>query len=468
MVYQIRLKFDTWLKQATVQGSSLPDSQRQFIDSGTVLPLSGFKTVGNHLRLTFGKDEGGEQIFFKGRNTWFVYEPAVELLRNGQVVDPQTRESAVSAYTMRIELDTWLKQSTAQGSSLPDEQRQLVRAGTSLPVSSFTVAGTFHLQVALGVDERWQQVSFKGQNTWFIYRPVVELLKNDEAVVVPPPVIRGAKYSLAFLEDTLLKRSTAQGSTLPDSDKHFVARGTSLPIQRYEVADASHWRVLLGLDANGKQVLVKGRTTWFAYRPAVELLKDGLPVEKSLVGKTVVLDPGHGEFSSAGVNDPGAVNRRLNRNERDEVRKQANIIQRLLGDKGATVRVIENNTSLSLRAIGAQARGADCFVSLHLNAVNQQVQGHEVFVANPPTSADVRLANAVNQALDGSFADGDVPNRGVKQRRLAVFEGVPTATAAILTEAFFIDSVTSAGTLDRWNDAAARAIAQGIEKFLTS
>ncbi len=468
MVYQIRLKFDTWLKQATVQGSSLPDSQRQFLDGGTVLPLSGFETVGNHLRLTFGKDGAGDQIFYKGRNTWFVYEPAVELLRNGQVVDPQTRESEVSAYTMRIELDTWLKQSTAQGSSLPDDQRQLVRAGTSLPVNSFTVVGTFHLQVALGVDERGQQVSFKGKNTWFIYRPVVELLKNDEAVVVPPPPIRGPKYSLAFLEDSLLKRSTAQGSMLPDGDKHFVARGTSLPIQRYEVADASHWRVLLGLDANGKQVLVKGRTTWFAYRPAVELLKDGLPVEKSLVGRTVVLDPGHGEFSSAGVNDPGAVNRRLNRNERDEVRKQANIIQRVLGDKGATVRIIENNTSLSLRAIGAQARGADCFVSLHLNAVNQQVQGHEVFVANPPTTADVRLANAVNQALDGSFADGDVPNRGVKQRRLAVFEGVPTATAAILTEAFFIDSVTSAGTLDRWNDAAARAIAQGIEKFLTS
>ncbi len=31
-----------------------------------------------------------------------------------------------------------------------------------------------------------------------------------------------------------------------------------------------------------------------------------------------------------------------------------------------------------------------------------------------------------------------------------------------------MDSVTSAGTLDRWNDAAARAISQGIEQFLTS
>jgi len=467
MAYQIRLKFDTWLKQAAVQGASLPDSQRQFIDGETILPVSEFELAGNHLRLTFGQDEQGNQIFYKGRNTWFVYEPAAVLLRDGQVIEPQTREAKVSAYTMRIELDTWLKQSTAQGSSLPEDQRQLVRAGTSLPVSSFTVAGTFHLQVALGVNDQGQQVSFKGRNTWFVYRPVVELLKNDAPVAIPPPVIRGEKYTLSFLSGTLLKRSTAQGSALPEADKQFIAQGTSLPIARYEVADAAHWRVLLGLDANGKQVLVKGRTTWFAYRPAVELLKDGVPVEKSLVGKVVVLDPGHGEFS-AGVNDPGAVNRRLNRNERDEVRKQANIIQRVLGDKGATVRIIENNTSLSLRAIGAQGRGADCFVSLHLNAVNQQVQGHEVFVANPPTPGDVRLANAVNQALDASFADGDIPNRGVKQRRLAVFEAVPTATAAILTEAFFIDSVATAGVLERWNDAAARAIAQGIERFLKS
>ena len=82
---------------------------------------------------TEAKDEQGEQIFYKGRNTWFVYEPAVELLRDGQVIDPTTQTkpqtNGTSAYTMRIELDTWLKQSTAQGSSLPDSQRQLVQAG---------------------------------------------------------------------------------------------------------------------------------------------------------------------------------------------------------------------------------------------------------------------------------------------------------------------------------------------------
>ena len=468
MAYQIRLKFDTWLKQATVQGGSLPESQRQFLNGATVLPISGFELEGNHLRVTLGKDGRGDQIFYKGRNTWFVYEPAVELLRNGQVIDPQTLETNASAYTMAIELDTWLKQSTAQGSRLPDDQRQLVRAGTVLPVERFTDVGSFHLQVALGVDAQGKQVSFKGKTTWYVYRPVVELRKNDNLITVPPPVIRGENYTLAFQTDTLLKQSTAQGFRLPESQKQFISAGTSLPILKYEVADAAHWKVWLGLDPNGKQIIYKGRTSWIVYRPAVELLKDGVPVEKSLVGKTIVLDPGHGEFSRFGVNDPGAVNARLGRNERDEVRKQANIIQKVLSDKGANVRIIENNTSLSLNAIGGQGRGADCFVSLHLNAIDQTVQGHEVFVFRTPTAADVRLGNAVNQALNANFADGDVPDRGVKRAGLAVLAGVPPATPAILTEAFFIDSVRSAAVLDRWNGEAARAIAQGIEKFLVS
>lgn len=464
MRYQLRFKIDTWLKQATVQGASLPDSQRQLLNGGTVLPLSGFETEGNHLRVTLGKDEQGEQIFYKGRNTWFVYEPAVDILRDGQVIDPQTRERDVPRYRMRIELDTWLKQSTAQGDSLPDNERQLVQAGTTLPVASFTVAEPFHLQIVLGVDEQGQQLSFKGKNTWFVYRPVVEILKRDQPFSVPPPTMRGPKLTLAFLAETVLKQSTAQSSTLPDSQKQAIGIGTVLPIARYEVADPSHFQVDLGIDANGKQVLFKGRSRWFVYRPAIEILRDGVPIRKSLANTTIVLDPGHGEISRFG-NDPGAVNRRLNRNERDEVRKQANIIQKLLSDKGANVRIIENNTNLTLNAIGARGQGADCFISLHLNAVNQQVQGHEVFVDRAGTAADVRLATLVNQALAASL---DINDRGVKRQGLAVLGGVPVATPAILTESFFIDSVTSTATLDRWNRLAAEAIARGIEQFLTS
>ena len=91
-----------------------------------------------------------------------------------------------------------------------------------------------------------------------------------------------------------------------------------------------------------------------------------------------------------------------------------------------------------------------------------------VIVFQHSAEADVMWTGECSESGVGWWFGGwGCVESGVKQRRLAVFERVPTATAAILTEAFFIDSVTSAGTLDRWNDAAARAIAQGIEKFLT-
>ncbi|MEL6128867.1 MAG: N-acetylmuramoyl-L-alanine amidase [Cyanobacteria bacterium J06627_3] len=199
-----------------------------------------------------------------------------------------------------------------------------------------------------------------------------------------------------------------------------------------------------------------------ACQTSIPSLPDG--VLTILSGKVVVLDPGHGEFQGS-INDPGAVNGGLGRNERDEVRKQADIIKANLEKKGATVRIIENNTRKTLNQIGSEGRGADCFVSLHLNAFNRRVQGHEVFVHTGGTPTDERLATLINQELATVLP---INNRGVKRLGLGVLRGVPLPVPAVLTEGFFIDSVGDAATLDEWNTLAAKAIATGIEKFLTA
>ena len=191
------------------------------------------------------------------------------------------------------------------------------------------------------------------------------------------------------------------------------------------------------------------------------MLPDG--VITVLSGKVVVLDPGHGEFQG-GVNDPGAVNSSLGRTERDEVRKQADIIKAQLERKGATVRIIENNTRKTLQQIGSEGAGADCFVSLHLNAFNKRAQGHEVFVHTAGVPIDERLATLINQEFATVLP---ITNRGVKRAGLGVLLGVPLPVPAVLTEGFFIDSVSDTATLDEWNTLAANAIATGIEKFLT-
>ena len=279
MVYSVRFKLDTWLKQTTAQGASLPETQRQLINARTVLPVSGFSREGTHLKIALGKNEQNQQVSYKGRNTWYVYQPAVEILQSGRVINLDTLKPLEPAYTLRVDLDTFLKLSTAQSSTLPDEQKQLVQAGTVLPVSSFAPAGNYHIKVALGLDERGQQVRFKGYNTWYVYAPAVEMLRDGVAVDIPTPPAEGPTYALQVNLDTFLKRTTAQSSTLPDEQKELAKAGTVLPLSSFQAVGNFHIGVALGLDARGKQINFKGYNTWYVYQPAVDILKDGEAID---------------------------------------------------------------------------------------------------------------------------------------------------------------------------------------------
>lgn len=72
------------------------------------------------------------------------------------------------AYVLKPVIDTWLKLNTAQGSSLPDAQKQLINAGTVLPVTAFELVENDHIKFTLGRDAQGNQLQFKGRNTWFV------------------------------------------------------------------------------------------------------------------------------------------------------------------------------------------------------------------------------------------------------------------------------------------------------------
>ncbi|MGA0198825.1 MAG: hypothetical protein ACO3NK_06820, partial [Prochlorotrichaceae cyanobacterium] len=84
--YSLRIKADTWLKTSTAQAASLPPQNRAIVRAGQVLPLAAYRAAGNHIRFTLGKTSQGQQIFVNGRNTWYVYEPAAEILKDGQIL----------------------------------------------------------------------------------------------------------------------------------------------------------------------------------------------------------------------------------------------------------------------------------------------------------------------------------------------------------------------------------------------
>ena len=72
---------------------------------------------------------------------------------------------------------------------------------------------------------------------------------------------------LHFLADTFLKQSTAQSSTLPDSQKQMIPQGTTLVILAYQTGQpGNHIKITL------KDIAFKGLNTWYAYAAQVKIV----------------------------------------------------------------------------------------------------------------------------------------------------------------------------------------------------
>ena len=119
MSYTIQAKLDTWFKLSPAQGSSLADNEKEFFKAGTDFAIAAYAPAGNHLKITLGKDAQGQQIFIKGRNTWYLYNEAVALLRNGQVVDltPKVHSACGDIPIAGVEL---IKEFEGYATELPD------------------------------------------------------------------------------------------------------------------------------------------------------------------------------------------------------------------------------------------------------------------------------------------------------------------------------------------------------------
>ncbi len=123
MPYAVRAKVDTWFKLNPGQGSSLAEHEKEFCKGGSTFPIVAYVSESGHLKITLGKDTQGQQIFVKGRNTWYLYGAAVELLKDGQVVNlsapaPTAKTNSSSSIpTAGVEL---IKEYEGYAKALPD------------------------------------------------------------------------------------------------------------------------------------------------------------------------------------------------------------------------------------------------------------------------------------------------------------------------------------------------------------
>ncbi len=132
---------------------------------------------------------------------------------------------------------------------------------------------------------------------------------------------------------------------------------------------------------------------------------------RSLKGKRIIIDPGHGG------SDPGAISR-SGVNEKDLTLQISKILYKLLLDDGALpFLVIEDDTFMGMedRARFAERNNADAVISLHLNSfIKPTVRGVETYWYK---DNDLLLAQAVHAAL---LAELRLPDKGIKQSQMYI------------------------------------------------
>ncbi|MCL2816898.1 MAG: N-acetylmuramoyl-L-alanine amidase [Clostridiales bacterium] len=193
-----------------------------------------------------------------------------------------------------------------------------------------------------------------------------------------------------------------------------------------------------------------------------------IPVSKPLAGRTIILDPGHGEILSGGAVNPGAVglNGLL---ERDVNFRIANYTAELLRGMGATVIVTRGeSTGLTLaeRAKMATTHKADLLVSIHNNAnASRSVKGTAMYINQVSANAqqDARLANCLQKNLVAALGTKDL---GLFTGSYAVLRNLPCP--GILAEVAFISNPEEEKLLSTadFQKKAAAGIAAGIAEFL--
>lgn len=76
----LKTSSNTLLKRKPIQSVDLTDPEKQPIGAGQVFEIQSYVRERDHVRVAFTKD------FFKGFNTWYVYAPHVQIVKDGQAV----------------------------------------------------------------------------------------------------------------------------------------------------------------------------------------------------------------------------------------------------------------------------------------------------------------------------------------------------------------------------------------------
>jgi len=192
---------------------------------------------------------------------------------------------------------------------------------------------------------------------------------------------------------------------------------------------------------------------------------------KTLAGRTIVLDAGHGKVQSGGWTDPGAVGL-YGTPERDIVMDIVYKTAALLQQKGAKVILTRaaDYTYLTLagRAAYATTYNADIFISVHCNAnENRSYHGTAMYTNSVSYNnyADTQLARALQNHTVAALGTRDA---GLFQGSFGVLRNLPCA--GVIAEIGFISNPEEEKKLAQksFRQKAAEGLAKGIEAYFAA
>jgi hypothetical protein len=164
MAIQLKVVQDTVFKQTTEDAVQLPPEDKVSVAAGNVLNIHSWKGVApDYLKVAL---MGG----FLGnppRNTWHVHIPHIQL------IEPPS---------LKVIRNTILKQSTANSSQLPAQDKVAIALGKVLNIQSWAAAPNNHYKVSL----LWEVLGSPPRNTWHIYGPDFEFI-NTQPKILPMP-----------------------------------------------------------------------------------------------------------------------------------------------------------------------------------------------------------------------------------------------------------------------------------------
>lgn len=195
-----------------------------------------------------------------------------------------------------------------------------------------------------------------------------------------------------------------------------------------------------------------------------------------LNGKTIVLDPGHGNYGAGGKVDPGAISKHNGLSEVDFNTPLSQKLKAKLEAAGATVIMTRGaapvNITLAGRAEMANDNSADAFISIHGDsAYNTSAFGAGTWLY----TGNLRLTSAAQKDIRNEFAASinkglaDATGRPayIKYENFAVTR--ENEVPSVLIEAAFLSNPEDAALLatDAYQEKLAQGLFLGLERYFS-